>query len=202
MKKSVLLLTALALSACASASDPGAMAVAVSEATLIKDDSPLRENVALGAVSGGKETNPLWTSEVSSDDFAEALRQSLAAHAMLDIEGAKYRLDAELVELKQPFAGFNMTVTSNVNYTLTDTTSDEVVYEETVSNAYTAQMGDAFVGTKRLQLANEGSIRGNIEAMLSNVVAKFGGEATMMEAPSMEDASDMMEDAADEAVSG
>ena len=170
MRHFLILLCALAVSACASASNPGAMIAELSDATIIDDASALRQNVSVGEVSGGKETNPLWTSEVSNEDFAEALRQSFSAHAMLATETGRYRLDATLEKLKQPFAGFNMTVTSTVNYTLTDLESGDVLFTETIEEAYTAEMGDAFMGVKRLQLANEGSIKQNISSLIKLMI--------------------------------
>lgn len=182
MKRLILVAAAAALSACASASKPGAMVAPVSEANIIADESPLREAFTVGAVAGGKETNPLWTSEVSNTDFAEALRQSLAAHAMLSSVEGKYRLDAEMLKLKQPFAGFNMTVTSTVRYTATEVASGVVVFDETVETPYTAEVGDSFLAVKRLQLANEGSIKSNISKLIELLIAKLGGDAPV-EAP-------------------
>lgn len=163
-------IAALTLTACATASQPGAMVPEVSEATLISTNSKLRDSVAIGDVSGGKKTNPLWTSEVSSEDFAEALRQSFAAHALLATSNGDYRLDAELLKLKQPAIGLDMSVTSDVKYTLTNVETGEVVFTDTVSEKYTAKMGDAFVGVKRLQLANEGSIKSNIAAVIERMI--------------------------------
>lgn len=177
MKRIIMIAAALALSACASASKPGAMVAPVSEKTIIAEDSGLREAITVVTVTGGKETNPLWTSEVSNEDFAEALRQSLAGHAMLAAVEGKYRLEAEMQKLKQPFAGFNMTVTSTVRYKLTDVASGAVVLDEVVEVPYTAEMGDAFVGVKRLQLANEGSIKGNIAKLIELMIEKVGAPA-------------------------
>ena len=174
MKRLILLAAAAALSACASASKPGAMVAPVVEANIIADDSPLREAFVVGAVNGGKETNPLWTSEVSNTDFAEALRQSLAAHAMLSAVEGKYRLDAEMLKLKQPFAGFNMIVTSTVRYTVTDVAGGAIVLDETVETPYTAEVGDSFLAVKRLQLANEGSIKSNISKLIELLIANLG----------------------------
>lgn len=96
---------------------------------------------------------------------------------MLATETNKYRLDADLIGLKQPFAGLDMTVTSTVQYTLTDLDANEVVYASEVKTPYTAKMGDSFVGVQRLKLANEGSIRTNLSAMISEMVASMKGEA-------------------------
>ncbi len=169
---SLMFIALLAVSACASASKPGAMVLEVRAETIIADNSALREAITVGAVEGGKETNPLWTSEVSNEDFAEALRQSLAAHAMLAIDDGAYRLDAEMEELKQPLAGFNVSVTARVRYMLTALASDETVFAETIETKYTAKMGDALVGVKRLQLANEGAVKANISALIEALIAR------------------------------
>jgi len=190
MKKQIITLTAaLMLTACATASQPGAMVPAVNAQSIVSSQSALFESVSIGDVGGGKETNPLWTSQVSSEGFTEALRQSFAAHAMLATDEGDYRLDAELMKLKQPFAGTNMSVTSDVKYTLINLQTDAVVFDETISEKYTASFGDAFVGVKRLQLANEGSIKSNISALIDMMIEKVDGlsapvvQAEMTKAP-------------------
>jgi len=175
MRIFTLALLALTLTACASPSDPTRMVAQVNQTTRIEASSNLYGEVSVGDVSGGRETNPLWTSQVSTEDFAEALRQSFAAHAMLSTDTGVFRLDAQLVELKQPLVGFDMTVNSKVQYTLTNVQTNEVVYDRTVEENFTARMGDAFVGVERLRLANEGSIRTNIETMISEIIATVDG---------------------------
>lgn len=179
MRKLIIALCALSLAACASASKPGAMVADVTEATIIQETSKLRENVTVGEITGGKKTNPLWTSEVASEDFAEALRQTFAAHAILATEEGDYKLNAELVKLKQPFAGFNMTVTSIVNYTLTDVNTGETIFEEMIETPYTAKVGDAFMAVKRLQLANEGSIKSNISTLIKKMITAVDGRESV-----------------------
>lgn len=168
------LLCAFSLAACASASKPGAMVASVQEASIIPDASPLRGAVTVAETTGGKETNPLWTSKVSNADFSEALRQTLAAHAMLasGTEG-RYVLKAELLALKQPLAGFNMSVTSKVRYILSE--SEAAVFDETVEHKHTAKANEAFLGVERLRLANEGSIKGNIAEFMRRLTEKFSG---------------------------
>jgi len=170
MRFALLALAALSLAACASASKPGAMVAELTDATIIRDDSTLRNAFTVGAVTGGKKTNPLWISKVSSEDFAEALRQSLASHAMLSASSGKYVIDAELVEVKQPFGGFNLTVKSTVKYKVTEAATSTVVMEETVKNEHTAKMGEAFVAAQRLRLANEGAMKGNIAQFIGKLV--------------------------------
>ncbi len=163
----------LSLAACASASKPGAMVAELTDSTIIRDDSTLRNAFNVGTVTGGKKTNPLWVSKVSSEDFAEALRQSLTSHAMLSSSTGKFVVDAELLEVKQPLAGFNLTVKSTVKYKVSEVATSIVVLEETVTNEHTAKMGEAFVAAQRLRLANEGSMKGNIAQFIETLVKKM-----------------------------
>ncbi|MEM7571161.1 MAG: hypothetical protein AAF337_15325 [Pseudomonadota bacterium] len=179
--------SALLLASCASAAKPGAMMVPVDETRIIAQSSPLFESVAVDQIEGGKETSPLWKSNVSNEDFAEALRQSLSAHTMLAVGDATYSVQAELVKVKQPVMGFSFTVTSTVKYTVRDA-DDAVVFEQEIVSPYTASMSDAFVGVERLRLANEGSIKENISQFLDGLIAEVQGQP---QAP----ASDMTEPA-------
>jgi hypothetical protein len=173
MKSKIIIgLFCLALGACASAAKPGAMAVQVSQSTLIDSQSILYKSTATPTVTGGKETSPLWKSNVSSADFAEALKQSLSANTILASENARYKLAASLIELKQPLIGMSMTVISRVKYVLMDAADDSVIWDKEITAPYTAKMSDAFVGSKRLQLANEGAIRENIKQLVDSLVVE------------------------------
>lgn len=129
----------------------------------------LVNKVAVAPASGGKKTNPLWTSQVSSENFEAALKDSLRAAHLLAGDQGQYSLQADLLSLQQPMFGLDMTVTATVKYVVTDTQSGQAVFEETLTTPYTATVGDAFVGTKRLQLANEGAIRSSIEALIAKL---------------------------------
>ena len=41
--------------------------------------------------------------------------------------------------------------------------------ERKLATPYTAKMGDAFVGTERLRLANEGAVRENISKLIGDL---------------------------------
>ncbi|MEE1673258.1 hypothetical protein SNR37_002672 [Agarivorans aestuarii] len=125
----------------------------------------IQENLALSSVTGGEETNPAWTSEISDKAFSEAIKQSLVEQGLFSDDG-NYQLAVEMVEIEQPLFGLDMTVTTTVKYTLTDKETGKVLFDETVNAPYTATVGDAFAGVKRLQLANEGSGRENIKGLL------------------------------------
>jgi hypothetical protein len=159
----------LAASGCAAGATAAGMTVTKAE-LVAPANAATRAAYRLGAVGGGEETNPLWTSQVGSNEFKEALVASLRAAGLLGDGQARYELKAMLVELKQPFIGLDMTVTATVQYAVTDTTTGQVVLSEKVVTPHTATMGDAFVGATRLKLANEGAVRKNI----AEVVKKLG----------------------------
>src|SRR5262249_9274665 len=117
-KPAAILLIALAASGCASGARTGAMIAPVTADTLIAENSPAHNAIAVNAVTGGHETNPMWMSKVSDDNFRQALEQTLKLHAMLAADHPRYLLTAELQSLSQPLIGLSMTVTSRVRYRL------------------------------------------------------------------------------------
>ncbi len=166
-----------ALAACAlalvSACAQGATAkgMTVTPADLRSPPSPgLARSMAIGDVGGGRETHPLWTSQIEDASFREALLESLRSVGFLsDGASAPLTIAARLVSLEQPFLGFNMTVTSVVHYTVKDVRSGAALIDEDIKAEHTATVSDAFVGVKRLQLANEGSARKNIAALIERL---------------------------------
>ncbi|MFM7692212.1 MAG: hypothetical protein ACKPAC_22565 [Alphaproteobacteria bacterium] len=166
-----LLVLALGLSACASGAQPGAMLAPNTPQTTISANSNLRGAVGIGQVSGGRETNPLLMSDVSSRDLAEALRLSLAARTMLAIRDERFKLEANMINLEQPIMGASMTVTSKIRYRLTRVADNAIVFEREITAPFTAAFTSSLVGVERLKLANEGSIRENISQFLAALIA-------------------------------
>lgn len=165
-------LAALALSACAS---PAKVENMVTSATAGAQapNSDLVEAVCVTKVTGGEETNPLWTSEVDDASFRAALQGSLRNNrlAAAGDDGCRYGIEVNMLGLAQPIMGFNITVTSHVNYSVLERASDTPYFLTTVTAPYTAKVGDAFAGVKRLRLANEGSIRSNIQKFIDELLA-------------------------------
>lgn len=168
MRVLILMAVGLSLAACASGAKPAQMVSA--EGPALAAGSPLSGSVTVGLMSGGSTTSPLWKSNVSNEDFAEALRQSLAARTMLATASGRFVLNAELLELKQPIADFDMEVISTVKYRLTNADGAKTVFETTIIAPYTADFSSTFLGVKRLQLANEGSMRENIKKMVEQLI--------------------------------
>ena len=131
-------------------------------------DSELKNDVQVSQVTGGEKTNPAWTSEISNDAFKGALKNSLKSQGLYS-ESGKYALSAQLIRVDQPLFGLDFTVTTNINYKLIDTTSNQVLINETIIAPYTATVGDAFIAIERLRLANEGSGKENIKFLMKKL---------------------------------
>jgi len=154
---------------CASPAQISGMSVSAEQAKTSSFDSQLKNNIRLSEVNGGDKTNPLWTSEIDSPDFGAALKQSLANANLLGDESATYALRANLLRVDQPIFGLDFEVTSEVEYTLIESATNKVVLREMIRTPFTAGFGDSVIGIKRLRLANEGSARVNIIAMLKRL---------------------------------
>ena len=170
MKKILIVLSVALLAGCATPAAVEKMAVSL---PITQTNAALKNSVGVTEVTGGRETNPMWTSQVSSDSFKRALEQSLENAGMFSkiVSGGKYQLIADLTRLDQPMFGFDMTVNSTVRYSLIETQSRKEVYGRVIQIGYTATVSDAFVGSERLKLANEGAINANIKALIIDLIA-------------------------------
>lgn len=160
------------LTGCASGARTDAMVVSASVAPIAASaPAALRSNIAIADVTGGSSTNPLWVSKVGGVEFERALEGSLQGVGMLqpNRQSGSYRLFADLQRVDQPMVGVSLTVTSTVQYTLVERASGKTVFDETISAPYTAKFSDAVFGFERLKLANEGSIRANIERLIQRL---------------------------------
>lgn len=176
MKKTVYSVIAVAfavlMTGCAAPARIEQMTAAVSPQQRILP-TPLRTNVAVRDVTGGKETNPMWVSNVGSSEFEQALEASLREAGLLAAgkQAGKYTLVAHLENVDQPMAGFNMTVTVTVAYSLVERATGKEVLSRKVSLPYTASFDAAFAGTERLRIANEGAVRVNISKLIDELFA-------------------------------
>lgn len=161
----------IALAACAAPAESEHMAANAPALESPFASSPFATEIAIAAVGGGEETDPMWTSEVGNGAFHEALALSLDRHGVFCPRNdlARYRLQVSLVELNQPSRGFTFNVTSYVRYKLTRSADGRVLFDELVSSAGKATIEDAFVGIERLKIANERAIQQNIARFLERL---------------------------------
>jgi hypothetical protein len=149
------------LSGCAAApADKQAMMVKLNSASrIVKEEQ--KGKFEVNFVTGGKATNPFWTSQVSNESFESALKDSLAAAGLASNDKANslYKINADLVSLEQPMFGLTFDVVSTINYQVQ---GESVVKNFPIKATGTATTSDAFVAITRLKIANEKSIQANI----------------------------------------
>lgn len=173
-----LVLAGLTLTACASGARSSQMIATGLGSTSLKPGQSGYMSVALAPATGGSSTNPLWRSNVSSEEFGSALRSSLELAGMLaPVEAdAKYRVTAQLLNLDRPLGGFDLTVGSRVQYKVVEANSGQAVFDKPVAAKGTAKVGDALIAVERLRLANEASVKVNIETFIQRFQAVLRGE--------------------------
>jgi hypothetical protein len=160
----------IVLCGCAAGAQTDQMTYRGSDVNPLVYDKALNKNVVIGTVDGGKGTNPAWTSEIGNEEFSAAVQSSLKSQGLFS-EAGRYLLTATLVKVDQPFIGISFTVTTHVQYVLTDTQTSKTIIDKMIVTPYTARMGDALLAVKRLQVANEGAGKANIEALMAELSA-------------------------------
>jgi len=154
------------LSGCASGAKVENIAIPVNAAESYSQK--LTEQISIEDVSGGKSTNPLWTSQISNEVFQEALSNALQSRGLLSSDGV-YSLTAKLVKVEQPLFSFATTVTTHIVYTIKHRTTAEILFEKTMVAPASVKVSEEFVGVKRLRLANEKSATENIKMFLEEL---------------------------------
>ncbi len=170
MKHYFLLLACAAaafLSSCATGAKPENMAFVSYQTNQF--DSKLKNQIEIKEGQGGQETNPLLTSEISGKDFSDALAISLNRANLLTKDNGRYDLNSNVISVKQPFAGLDLTVRMNVHYTLKDNNSNRMLIDKYISSEYTAKFSDSYYAVERLKKANEGAARNNIKKFVDEL---------------------------------
>ncbi|MDW3095011.1 MAG: hypothetical protein R8G33_04980 [Gammaproteobacteria bacterium] len=161
----------LLISGCASPAKMENMTIPSEDWGQYKGSDNLKNNLIVDTVSGGKSTNPLWTSEISNEDYKQAMINSLADAQFLNRSSVNsdYSLSAVLIEVKQPILGASMTVTTIISYSLVENETKKEVFYKKITTPFTAKWNAAFLGVERLRLANEGSARNNIKSLIEHL---------------------------------
>jgi outer membrane murein-binding lipoprotein Lpp len=169
---SLMLISAAVLSGCASPARIDQMTAMATPAQRVVQ-TPMRTNIAVRDVSGGKETNPMWVSNVGNSEFEQALESSLRDAGLLSTgkHAGKYMLTAHMEKVEQPMFGASMTVTVTVNYSLQERATGKEILNRTVNLPYTAAFNSSFIGSERLRIANEGAIKVNIGKIIEEIFA-------------------------------
>jgi hypothetical protein len=153
------------------AAPAGIEKMTVNEPIFQTANSPLKKSVAVTSVTGGKETNPMWSSQVSTESFQRALELSLRYVGLSDplTSANKYHLTADILQISQPMLGLDMTVSANVKYSLIDASTRKEIFSKIILGTFTAKFSSAFSGAERLKLANEGAAKTNIQLLVNEL---------------------------------
>jgi hypothetical protein len=156
----------LNLAGCATPATSQAMTV--KPGAVASTNPRLKSAVVLADVKGGKETNPMWTSQVDAAGFGKALNDSLAnaGYTAPHPAAAKYKVSAELLMLDQPLMGFTLDVKSHVRYQVTGGAAPRT-FDITATGS--ASPSDAFIAVERLRMANERSVMENIREFMNRL---------------------------------
>ena len=130
-----------------------------------------RDAITLAPVRIGRDTETPWTSRFGSAQFQQALAQTLIAARLARAQNGRFRLDATLLTLERPFAGFAMTVSATIAYRLTDTATGAVVFDKALTTLGTATLDDAITNANRLRIADARAVRANLRRLVEELYA-------------------------------
>ena len=148
-KTLLLSLVVVVLTGCATSASQNGMSIGVVDLPS-RLNPDLKGQINIRSVNGGKETNPLWVSQVDNQGFKSALEQSLIAVGYRSQNGAtaKYQVDAVLQDLDQPVFGLTFNVRSTVLYTVNGENTQKIF---PITAVGTATASDAFIAIERMR---------------------------------------------------
>lgn len=137
-----------------------------------KTEKKVGEKIFIKSVTGGKKTNPLWTSQISNENFEEAFKKSIVESEVFSkidsiTNDDNWVLEIDLISVDQPFFGMTFTVKTTIDYKLYY--KNKLMFSKNVKQSGSATTSDAILGVKRLRLANEVSARNNIKELLQSL---------------------------------
>lgn len=166
------LIASLACAGCGSAANAPK---AHPDAMMLQLNRPIYQSPSsiVVAVLRAHTTPPMLLPRISSEDFTQALRQSIehsGLFAQTKKDGqASYELQVFIAQVDQPMFASSTTVSMDVNYTLSRIQPRQVVWEKVVSSTYTVPFHVDFVAATRVLLATEGAARTNIEQAIQEI---------------------------------
>ena len=158
------------LSACASRSDLTLRPADLSGIDVGRGPAAAyRNSVALAPVGVGRDTGTPWTARFGAAQVQQALTETLLAARLGAAQSGRFRLDATLLDLGRPYAGFAMTVTATIAYRLTDSQTGAVLYNQAITTVGSASLHDAVTNENRLRIADERAVQANLRRLVEDL---------------------------------
>lgn len=166
--KRLLLILAVLESGCAERPGVPAMVPDINTAPSVSG----RKTIAISRALGGKETNFFMTSEIDNEGFRKALTIALEKSGLfrivfIDLNG-DYVLYPKIVA-QDVFPGLSMRSVLKVDYRIADGWSEKELWQRRVISTYDAPLAEALYGVSRVRKAHEGSVRENIQSLLTQL---------------------------------
>jgi len=113
-----------------------------------------------------------------NSDIKLAIEGALANSQLFNGDETKFRINVNVLSIKNPMMGINLKSELRIKWQLIDISENKIVWEDNLTNDYTATMSDSLVAVTRLRIANEGVIRENIQLAIDEMIALIkAGEA-------------------------
>jgi len=175
--KRLLLILAVLESGCAQGPEVPAMVPDINAASFVS--SP--KTIAISRALGGEETNFFLTSEIDNEGFREALTVALEKSGLfrivfIDLNG-DYVLYPKIV-VQDIFPGLSMRSVFKVDYRIVDGWSEKELWQRRVISTYDAPLAEALYGVSRVRKAHEGSVRKNIQSLLTQLSEFVAADST------------------------
>jgi hypothetical protein len=133
----------------------------------------LEKNISLGSILVDKNLGGP-AAPVTSEQYNEALMGSLRMAGWYSLpDSARFRLDAHMTEIHQPLIGFNFTVTSKAEYTLTEKKTGKVRYNDVLTLPCTVMFSEAFNADLRMRKATACAVGENITHFLKVLSERY-----------------------------
>jgi len=166
--KRLLLILAVVDTGCAQGPEVPAMVPDINNAPSVSG----RKTIAISRALGGKETNFFMTSEIDNEGFRKALEIALEKSRLfrivfIDLNG-DYVLYPKIMA-QDVIPGLSMRSVFKVDYRIVDGWSEKELWQRRVISTYDAPLAEALYGVSRVRKAHEGSVRENIQSLLTQL---------------------------------
>lgn len=168
MKFFIVASIALLLGGCVSPIPASQMTPDISIYQQIESNPKLEKKIKIGRVEVNKNASSRNDANINAVEFQNALTNSLLTANYLIRGGNEesYILDAEIVAIKQPFMGFNLSVDTEIKYDLHDKGTGRSIYDDTLKLSGETRFSEAFDGILRLRMATAKAMSENITHLL------------------------------------
>jgi hypothetical protein len=103
-------------------------------------------------------------------DIKTAIEIALTNAQLFVGDERNYRINVSVLSIKNPIMGLDLKSELRIKWQLIDLTQDKLVWEDFLSNDFTATVGDSFVAVTRMRMSNEGVIRENIQMAIDEMI--------------------------------